>query len=106
MKKSEILREAKKILWNGETRSIPFYQQKFICLAINQVPAPYFVRDGLKQWIQRDLLGSGSYATLETWLQREGHRKMSNGNRNYRKMQATRHAWIDWMIQHWEGKGE
>ena len=26
--------------------------------------------------------------------------------KNFPKLQETRHAWLDWMIQYWESKGD
>jgi hypothetical protein len=53
----------------------------------------------------------GRQITLEDWLLRNGHVKHSDlyGKTqffNRAKMQATRHAWLDHLIQHYESIGD
>jgi len=106
MKLSEVFREAKTDLWSGRGQQ---YQARFICHAINR----QFVRHPLhdesiyeaKQVIAQLLEG---HVTLDDWLMAKGHAKpheiITKKGRD-EKLQATRHAWLDHLIQHYESIG-
>lgn len=103
MKTSEVLRQAKAILWTGIGKPTAG-KLKFICHAINRT----VLGDGSNwQYIQRtkNMVHSllRPHVTLEDWLLAKGHvvhRQLYAGSqfRNRARVQATRHAWIDHLI--------
>jgi len=109
MKLSQIFREAKYELWNGFGQP---YQPKFVCHAINRLFARHPLHDdriyAAKHVISELLNG---HTTLEDWLVANKHCRMEdlymiNGNfRDPKKIQATRHAWLNHLIQHYESIG-
>lgn len=111
MKTSEVLREAKKILWTGVGRPSAG-KPKFICHALNRT----VLGDGsnwkdiqLAKHIIHELMRP--HITLEDWLIAKGHvlhKQLYAGSqfRNRHKLQATRHAWIDHLIAHHESIGD
>lgn len=109
MKKSEILRKAKRQLDDGKYGTVG--GQKYICNAIKLVcgyydcidsPSQYEMVRSLTSWIQDDLMGMHDGCSLEQWLDRHYPTWMQTSER----VQKLRHMWIDWMIQYWESKGE
>lgn len=105
MKKSEILREAKKLLWDGEDIGREL-KKEYICNAIESTVIPWeFIPHKilLQSWICRDLIGGDNLdVSLNTWLSVH-HPKFVKTNSS---MQTIRHKWIDWMITYWQEKGE
>ena len=98
MKKSEILREAKKLLASGH--------EGLICYALWSLAGNNMSKSdrknirGLVNWISKLLDGKGTY---ERWLY-INHREFYI--RNMRFARVGRMQWIDWMIKYWEGKGK
>jgi len=104
MKKSKILKSAKTFLANTK-HDLLYSKQHYICFCINDAWSGnnFAEIEELQYWIY-DLLGG--HRCYESWL-RENHRIL------YEHIRITdpyfleaRHAWIDWMISHWESKGE
>ena len=109
-KKWEILQEAKKYLaWSAKEKN----KQMGICFALDttccqRVPVDGFVVDEIKQIISSRL---GGYLTLRGWLGEFGNISFETLDKDfrknsYRKLQATRHAWVDSMIAEFKAKDE
>lgn len=92
MKKSEILKGAKKMLHSGG------YVCVSVCNYTQDNLGKYWHPSalGIRNWIRKLLEGS---STLEDWL--KIHHPSWQGD-----MWELRLRWIDWMIAHWEEKGE
>jgi hypothetical protein len=107
VKKSEILKEAKKILWNGYDPyedELSSKKQRFICNAVTDVKgADKEQKLEIKQWITRLLEG---YHNYETWLRQHAYIDVYITENQHIIAQKSRHQWIDWMITYWEAKGE
>lgn len=107
MKKSELLKEAKKRLWEGYASD---RMHRYICHAIDEVANYSYditaedVACDLKEWIEKLLkLNWSGNTALEGWLEIYHPEFPRNDNV---KIQTLRHKWIDWMIEYWESKGE
>jgi len=79
----------------------------YICDNISNTSTGWRVQGALKQWIQK-LLGGGEFEfSLQTWMNRNvlGLTDYNDAlvfwkdEENQRKLQRTRQAWLDWMIQ-------
>jgi hypothetical protein len=96
MKKSEILKEARKLI---EAR-----QERFICLAILSPTLAFKENevhiDSLERWIQVLL---GKHATYDQWLHFHHPNKVNQLDNYYTE---ARLQWMDWMIQYWKAKGD
>lgn len=110
MKKSQILRAAKAVLWGGTPPYRgPERTPKFVCTAVQRFDSDN-ARE-LRVWIMR-LLRSDTpqVTTLEGWLSvhhRVNHPNLTDELPAYElRMQTTRHAWLDWMIAYWEERGD
>ena len=99
MKKSDILRKARTLI---ETK-----QSDYVCYAIGAASTGNSKTcaqgDKLTEWVMELL---GEYPTLGGWLywrrvEGIGQASCTNG-----KIRVTRLAWLDWMIQYWEAKGD
>ncbi len=107
MKLSEVFRHAKCELWKGHGEQ---YQPRFICHAINRLFCRHPLHDDsiyeAKRVIAQLLDG---HITLDDWLIAKGHAKpheiITKRGRDER-LQATRHAWLDHLIQHYESIGQ
>lgn len=99
MKKSEILRGAKKLIQDQRV--------KYTCNAIKYFTTDKVEQDRaeeLVQWIQSLL---GKHNTLECWLLHEHGITIYPFDTEYvNKMRRTRLAWIDAMILFWEEQGD
>lgn len=101
MKKSTILRKARELIQSGE--------RYYICSAITYIHSenahnPKTVRNcrELEAWIHTLL---GDQVSLNAWLvERISEEAYGNGVLFERKLRATRIAWLNWMIEHWERK--
>lgn len=112
MKTSEVFRAAKKHLWTGVGRR--GIKAQFVCQALNRSWARGYVTFGdarLAEKIIDKLLGR--HCALEDWLIAKGgvpfnylYSPRSEKRRNRQKLQATRHAWLDHLIQHYESIGD
>ena len=100
MKRSELLKEAKKILYTEEG-------SEFICNAIQMAAVKhkgaFVVSERLIDWISLDLLEG--LVCLEYWLEYK-HKKKLRGKRAFKMLRDTRMRWIDWMIDYWEARGK
>ena len=100
MKPSELLKEAKKILYTEEG-------SEFICNAIRMAAVKhkrtFVVSERLIDWICLDLLEG--LVCLEDWLEYK-HKKELRGKLAFKMLRDTRMRWIDWMIDYWESKGQ
>lgn len=104
---SAILRDAKTRLANNDDDCDYVNKWSCICFTIN---ANDKQRVFLREWIT-ELLGGDPLLSLDTWLY-VNHNISYSHNPEIRaamsydqfleKVQQTRHAWLDWMIQHWE----
>jgi superoxide dismutase len=98
MKASKLLRMAR----NKLVMDAGYYQHRFICHCIRSTKAPEKDKQRIKSYIMKSL---GSSLTLEGWLVRNGFN--NNDDAVFRvKTQTTRLAWMDWMIQQYEAKGD
>ena len=108
-KKWKVLTEAKKHLANNAREEINHKKTEFVCTAVGDVICFEYLKDSIKQDIT-NLLGGES--TYNSWLIKE---LASTGREDeyqqdalygYPKRQATRHAWVDWMIKEYKAKDE
>jgi len=100
MKTSKVFKAAKAQLWDGEGDWCRTDKEKFICIAIWGTPN---IRDGDKikaRRIVENLLGG--HDTLEGWLSATHQIKAYNDRP---KIQQTRRAWLDHLINHYESIG-
>ena len=105
MKTSKAFKIARNKLWDGYGTICPFGKERYICYALtaswkHRLPA---VREDFlrAEKIIMDLLGG--YVTLERWLAGV-HGIYWCGQKP--KLQATRRAWLDHLIEHYEAKGD
>lgn len=97
MKTSEVFRRAKKRLATGFDRD----REMYICIAIQKSGA--MSRDVRRvQKIIEELLGD-QYGTFSSWLRDNG---VPYPYHDFRKLQETRHAWVDHLIKHYESIGD
>jgi hypothetical protein len=111
MKHSEILREAKKHLWNGT--GSPFFGawQEYICHAINvavKMGSPDLTDDQikgkeLKDWIEEMLYRDADTSVYTLWFLKTND---YNSMRSHRTIQRGRLQWMDEMIVYLEGLGK
>ena len=94
MKTSTAFRLAKASLWDGEGDIDTM--REFVCIAAGPGKAGRVVKT-----IIRDLIAP--CITLEGWL---SDRVEENVYGNPRRMQITRHAWLDHLISHYESIGD
>lgn len=97
MKTSQVFIRAKKFL-----STVPYEKGKteYICYAIDRTRCPKVDREKAKNIIA-DLLDG--YLTLGSWL---AYEKEIVNDRCGKKMQVTRHAWLDHLIEHYESIGD
>jgi len=93
MKTSEALRETKKHLWSGVRNE---GGREFICNAADVAGVARIV----KPIINRMIFPS---STFTVWLFRNG---VPDPTGDYPKLQATRRAWLDHLIEHYESLGD
>jgi hypothetical protein len=110
-KTSEVFKAAKAKVWNGKTRSPGI---RFICIAVddlqycnsNGICITKAMRDKICRLIDKRLEGRPS---LSTWLHHY-HPELFNGSKSImayeRKMQQTRHAWLDSLIAEFQAMGD
>jgi hypothetical protein len=118
MKKSEILREAKRRLLTGaearkEMKSKYLnvsHKRVNICGALfdavnesnTRSNADIIKRESLQNWVMHLLDGATTYVG---WVARKHEHLLSAArtpSHRHVLIQSARHRWIDWMIQHWE----
>jgi hypothetical protein len=95
-KLSRVFRAAKKILWDGDNYELNTY----ICHAIERTNFKLGDQYRAKKVIQNLLEGE---VCLEQWLW-EKHR--ITGSSDDKKIQQTRHAWLNHLIKHYESIGD
>ena len=108
----EILVEAKKYL--GKTISSKGRSEKgktaYICYSINQVLSQAGIHGTTKSYLRLiELIHARleGCSALSTWLVHKGYCKSLEECYEFKgsKLQATRHAWVDSMIQEFKAKG-
>lgn len=98
MKTSEALRLTKAKVWDGRGDAPPDNRGRFCCLSADCAGAGVA---GIVRPIMEKLLGK--YRTLGMWLSsQQGIDTFGNTT----KLQATRHAWLDHLIAHYESIGD
>lgn len=115
MRRSELLRRAEAYLWDGFLHGDG---ERFLCLAIRGAAddladdyGPHEfddvtgVAEGLRAWICEELLGLPTEVSpsLEGWLEVEHG---IDPNSDLVKLQATRRAWLAWMVRYWQERGQ
>lgn len=100
MKMSEIFREAKTKLHKGRRVG---GKERYICYAISRIKAPHADIRRAK-WIVQSLLHP--HLSLEGWLTRTQGVNTAYSNEGNAKMQVTRQAWLDHLIEHYEAQGD
>jgi hypothetical protein len=113
MKTSTILKKAKKQLAKDHEEVNYTDKESFICYSITAVSeksGSYDETDRVREIVQSRL---EPYATLETWLAVNHKIKIADWNSGFSKrnayidkIQATRHAWVDSMIEEFKAKGD
>jgi hypothetical protein len=114
MKKSQILREVQKMIREKRESCICYALDRIICK--NHTPKGYADRvetkcTQLKRWVGELL---GSYVTYTSWLiaylrinRPDVYRRLMMSNEEvFNASRAGRLAWLDWMIEQLEAKGE
>jgi len=97
MKTSQAFRLTKAKVWDG-TGSRPKNRKAYICHAAScALDNPWQV-----EGIINNLLDG--YGTLEGWLYYRGF--LPYGTNDHKRVQATRHAWLDHLIEHYESLGD
>ena len=98
MKKSEMLREAKKFLWDGVSKRNR--KEVYICLALS-FNVGFKQTNELRKIIYERIGGFGS---IDKWL----HDKYNIPKEQFKNeaMQAYRHQWVDMLIEEFEAKGD
>ena len=97
MKTSQVFIRAKNFLSTG---SAVIGKTEYICYAIERTRCSGADKDRARDIIMELLDG---YLTLGSWLD---HKKEIENDRRGPKMQATRHAWLDHLIEHYESIGD
>jgi hypothetical protein len=97
-----ILKRAKKRLSTGRTEDYKTqsYKTPFVCNAVLETQGYFVAQNLLVEWIAAMLKHDGvCHNTYERWLY-AAHG--INAHSDKFKRQASRHAWVDWMIGHLE----
>ena len=108
MKTSEIYSRAKKLLWDGETPRTDTCS-RYICDVITHHPKlnPLLTQEEADAATDaiHELLGPSEFS-LRTWLIKHRHATSAEIENNEVKMQATRAAFLDHLIEHFKSKGD
>ena len=112
MKTSEVFKQAKQHLWDGNRRTA--YGEKFICHAIDKAADYHGAKafsEKRKPYVRAKLIISLRIApnfTLFTWVYDnvDGARKVVWSRKGEQQMQAYRHRWLDALIKEFEKKGD
>lgn len=100
MKTSEVFKLAKAKLKTGSGKT----GERYICYALSRVNAPHQDIRNAKRIVQYLLKGCVS---LEAWLYHKHNIGVNFFAReSAKKMQATRQAWLDHLIEHYEAQGD
>ena len=103
MKTSEAFKIAKTHLWDGRGRDNPRKMWICVCISIAAQEKKIPLKDANRcRGIISALLGN--YCTLSSWLMRE--HDIENPHANKVKLQATRAAWLDHLIDHYQSIGD
>lgn len=110
MKTSQVFKQAKKYLWDGEVGSMRMEHSPYICHAISDVGyiygrhyhTPY---ERAKRFIQFSI---APHYDLENWVRANvrGSYKVLNKAGGAKQLQAYRHRWLDSLIEEFESKGD
>ena len=94
MKTSTALKRTKKLVWDGIGATAG--KSRYICHAASYA--------GVGRVVQAVILPMlDPTRSLETWL---ANRHGIEASSSHEKTQATRHAWLDHLIQHFEAQGD
>lgn len=104
MKTSEALRKTKAGLWNGPCGPNFPPANAYICIAAMR-QLDYKKSSEVKRLVMGLLNGCLS---LGSWLRKKHGINFEDYTEGeyFAKMQATRHAWLDHLIAHYESKGD
>lgn len=97
MKTSQVFTRAKKLLSTG---SVDYGKTQYICYAIDGTRCSNTDKKKAQDIIMRLLDG---HFTFGSWLE---HAKGIANDKLGAKVQETRHAWIDHLIEHYESIGD
>ena len=100
MKTSDVFKAAKLQLWDGVPKNYSDDKRSHICLAIEIADVPTKYQRKAQRIVQKLL---HPYATLNQWLLNEKH---INPMLQHKKLQETRQAWLDHLINHYESIGD
>lgn len=114
MKTSEAFKQAKGLLWDGKWEQ-PWGKHRYICVALNNISS--FEKGQRCQVIINKLLdptGKHEPDTLEDWLIKQGHigqefymqKSITDYPDIMRKVQVTRHAWLNHLIKYYRSIGD
>jgi hypothetical protein len=103
MKTSEILKEAKKKLWNGDRRTLRNHRYKYVCYVIEDNFPKNSKAKAVTKRIARSL--GADYLSVATWLGNNGYASWDDMEKP-KIMQAYRHRWLDALISEYESKGD
>ncbi len=111
MKKSTLLKRAKEYLWDGVDKKTDG-KTPFVCYAVALAASSGRCRSPssdeariIVDWIQIDILDG--YCALPVWLRAVREIRCDPLARDdITRLQATRLAWLNWMIDYWQSKGE
>lgn len=105
MKTSEVLRLAKKLLWNGKEFR-PWDRWTYVCVAVDETGttygAPYKDRIRVKRMISKRLK---PFYDVEDWLADRVSPTTIYRASEY-KIQQYRHRWVNAMIAEFKAKGD
>lgn len=97
MKTSQVFIRAKNLLSTGPD---DWGKPEYICYAIEKTRCSVVDKDRTREIILKLLDG---YLTFGSWLENE---KGIKNDRAGKKLQSTRHAWLDHLIEHYESIGD
>ena len=114
MKTSAVLKKAKRYLAKSRNDHQSTDKESFICYSITSAAYSGSVSDKDSDRVQKLVQDRLSpHATLETWLEKVHHiprvyydAGFSEIGKYADKLQTTRHAWINSMIEEFEAKGD
>lgn len=105
MKHSEILRKAKRYIWNGKNQD-DVNKDQFICWALERVSDLDEVDTKVRQIRQEIQKRMGDELTIESWLNRWGYIPANWYPEFQVKIQKYRKAWMNQLIKEYERIGQ
>ena len=111
MKTSQVFKQAKKYLWDGEVGIMRMEHSPYICHAIEDVAVhnahqSYYMQYTHAKRIIRQRIAP--HYDLENWVRANvrGSYKVLNKAGGAKQLQAYRHRWLDSLIEEFESKGD